>query len=152
MQLSGVALHAGIDPETKPNRELLLFQFEPLGIDQSGLGINSGHTNTAGGQEGPDLRPELPWRHVDQRPPFTGQALNTHRVGLIVGSQRRGSGCFKLCRQLGALGHRRYRIVWLYRLRREVRRYVDRGQLGRRLVAAGIIGEEPIIAKEPATS
>jgi hypothetical protein len=41
MKLRGVALNARINPEAKPNGELLIFQFEPLGIDQSGLGIDS---------------------------------------------------------------------------------------------------------------
>ena len=72
MQLRSVALYTGVDPETKPHGELLVFQFEPLGIDQSGLGIDCGHANAAGGQEGSDLGPELTGRHVDQRPSLTG--------------------------------------------------------------------------------
>ncbi|CAI8443291.1 MAG: Uncharacterised protein [Halieaceae bacterium] len=152
MELSGVALHAGIDPETKPYGELLIFQFEPLSIDQSGLGIDSGHTNTAGGQKGSDLRPELPWRYVNQRPSFAGKALDAHRISLVIGRERSGSRRFKLRRQLGALGYRRHRIVRLYRFGGEVGRHVDRSQLGRRLIAAGVIREEPILAKKPAAS
>ena len=85
MQLRGIALYPRVDSELEADSEFLIFEFEPLRVDQSRLGIDRRHTNTTGRQESSDLRPQLSGCHIHQRPSLTGKALYTNRIRLIIG-------------------------------------------------------------------